>query len=271
MTCSELERLSVAGAPEAELSAHQAACSSCAALGRDLEAVDALVASLRPPAMAPALRKSLLSIPRMTVSCEGADGLIAAALDGELPAADRTRLEFHVSRCPACAESAATLLGMRDLAPPEPAPWLAGRIAAVRPRREARPRWRFAIRPPVAIGLAYAAAVVVMLAGFNPADLARKAGVGRLEETARESVQVAGNSLADRLGAFEEKTLRRLSVWKGRATGYGRAAISTAMALVMKTESKPPSRPRSGEDKGWLQKDEIEIIAWRAEPPPGRS
>jgi len=123
----------------------------------------------------------------------------------------------------------------------------------------------------VAIGLAYAAAVVVMLAGFNPADLARKAGVGRLEETARESVQVAGSSLADRLGAFEEKTLRRLSDWKGRAAGYGRAAISTAMALVMKTDSKPPSRPRSGEDKGWLLKDEVEIIAWRAETPPGRS
>ena len=271
MTCSELERLSVAGAPEAELSAHLAACASCAALGKDLATVDALVAGLRPPAMAPKFRESLLSIPRTTVSCEGADGLIAAALDAELPAADRSRLAFHVSRCPACAESAATLLGMRALAPPVPAPWLAGRIAAGRPRRQERPRWRFGIRPPVAIGLAYAAAVVVMLAGFNPADLARKAGVGRLEETARESVQVAGNSLADRLGAFEEKTLRRLSVWKGRAAGYGRAAISTAMAVVMKTESKPPSRPRSGEDKGWLQRDEIEIVAWRAEPPPGRS
>jgi len=270
MTCSELERLSVAGAPEAELAAHLAACASCAALGKDLETVGAFVAGLRSPAMAPEFRQSLFAIPSKTVSCEGADGLIAAALEGELPAADRTRLEFHVSRCPACAESAATLLGMRDLMKPAPAPWLAGRIAAGRPRRE-RPRWRFAIRPPVAIGLAYAAAVVVMLAGFNPADLARKAGVGRLEETARESVQVAGSSLADRLGAFEEKTLRRLSVWKGRAAGYGRAAISTAMALVMKTESKPPSRPRSGEDKGWLQKDEIEIIAWRAETPPGRS
>ena len=271
MTCSELERLSVAGAPEAELAAHRAVCPSCATLGTDIESVQALVAGLRPPALAPTFRESLLSIPRTTVSCEGADGLIAAALEGELPAADRTRLEFHVSRCPACAESAGTLLEMRDLAKPAPAPWLAGRIAAARHRRQGRPRWRFAIRPPVAIGLAYAAAVVVMLAGFNPADLARKAGVGRLEETARESVQVAGNSLADRLGAFEEKTLRRLSVWKGRAAGYGRAAISTAMALVMKTESKPPSRPRSGEDKGWLLKDEIEIIAWRAEPPPGRS
>ena len=64
MTCSELERLSVAGAPEAELSAHQAACASCAALGTDLETVGALVAGLRAPAMAPELRESLFAIPR---------------------------------------------------------------------------------------------------------------------------------------------------------------------------------------------------------------
>jgi hypothetical protein len=271
MKCSELERLSVAGAGEGALLAHRAACPSCAALGADLDRVGALVASLRSPAISPRFRESLLSIPRKAVSCEGADSLIAAALDGELSAADRARLEFHVSRCGACAESAGTLLGMRDLAKPEPAPWLAGRIAAGLPRRRPRTRRRFGVRPPVAIGLAYAAAVVVMLAGFNPADLARKAGVGRLEENARESVQVAGNSLADRLGAFEEKALRRLSALKGRAEGYGRAAISTAMSLVMKPESRPPSRPRSGEDKGWLQKHGIEMIAWRAEPPPGRS
>ena len=58
-----------------------------------------------------------------------------------------------------------------------------------------------------------------MLAGFNPADLARKAGMGRIEESARASVQVAGNSLADRLGAVEEKVLRTLAAWKGRADG----------------------------------------------------
>src|SRR6185369_5382596 len=112
----------------------------------------------------------------------------------------------------------------------------------------------------------YAAAVVVMIAGCNPADLARKAG-GRLEESARASVQTAGRSFADRVGAFQESTMRRLSALKGRVTGYGRAALSTAIALVMKSATKsPPSRPRSGEDKGSLQRDEIEIEirTWRA-------
>lgn len=264
MTCVELERLSISDASESERNAHRAVCSSCAALGADLDVVTALVSGLRSAAAPPALRESLLSIPRMTVSCEGADALIAAALDGDLPPADRAQLEFHVSRCEACAESAGTLLGMRDLARPVPAPWLAGRIVASRPERGQQSRWRFLRRPQAAIGLAYAAAVVVMLAGFNPADLARKAG-GRIEEGARASVEVAGSSVADRVGAFQESAMRRLAALKGRVTGYGRAALSTAMALMMKSESKnPPSRPRSGEDKGSLQKDEIEIRTWRA-------
>jgi hypothetical protein len=265
MTCTELERLSAGGGSDSDLAAHRSVCSSCDALGAELERVSILVSSLRSPAASPAFLESLLSIPRKTVSCEGAAGLIAASLENDLPPADRARLGFHLSRCEGCAEAAGTLLGMRDLARPKPARWLAGRIAANRPKRRDRRGWRSVLGPQAAIGLAYAAAVVVMLAGFNPADLARKAGVGRLEESARESVQVAGGSLADRIGAFEEKTLRKLAAWRGRAAGYGRAVLSTAIALVMKTESRnPPSRPRSGEDKGSLQKNEIEVLTWRA-------
>ncbi len=264
MSCGELERLFVAGDSADEISAHRAACGTCARLGNDLDRVEASVSDLRPPALSPALREALLSVTARTVSCEGADRLIAASLEGPLPAADAARLESHCSRCEACAETSKTLAGLSDLTRPEPAPWLASRIAANRPRR--RPRgWRVVLSPKGVIALAYAAAVVVMLAGFNPADLARKAGIGRIEETARASVQVAGNSLADRLGAAEEDVLRTLAAWKGRVTGYGRAAISTAISLVMKSEKeRPPSRPRSGEDKGVLQKDEVEAPTWRA-------
>jgi hypothetical protein len=264
MSCGELERLFLTGASEGETSSHRAACVPCARLGAELDRVETALSDLRPAIAGPALRERLLSIPARTVSCEGADELIAAALEDTLPPADLARLEFHCSRCEACAETSRTLAGLRELASPEPAPWLRGRIAANRARRRERRGWRFVANPKVAIALAYAAAVVVMLAGFNPADLARKAGVGRIEETARASVQVAGSSLADRLGKIEENALRRLAAWKGRATGYGRAAISTAIALVMRSESqRPPNRPRSGEDKGVFQKNEIEIATWR--------
>jgi len=106
-----------------------------------------------------------------------------------------------------------------------------------------------------------------MFSGFNPADLARKAGVARLEETAKTSAESAGRTLGDRIGAFEEEAVRRLAVWKGVATGYGRAAITRAIQLVMKTETQPPPRPgKSGEEKGMLNKDEIQDVA-RLTPP----
>ena len=264
MSCGELERLFVAGASEEKMSAHRASCAACARLGSDLDRVEASPSDLRPPALSPALREALLSvIPLETVSCEGADRLIAAALEGALPAADAARLEAHCSRCEACAETSRTLAGVSDFARrsrPRGSPAASPRTG---PRRQPR-GWRILLNPKAVIAMAYAAAVVVMLAGFNPADLARKAGIGRIEETARASVQVAGNSLADRLGAAEESVLRTLAVWKGHVTGYGRAAISTAIAFVMKEEQRPPSRPRSGEDKGVLQKNEIETSTWRA-------
>ncbi len=264
MSCAELERLFVAGASGREMSAHCAACGECALLEAELDRVEAALSDLRPPALSTTLREVLLSLPARTVSCEGADRLIAAALEEALSPADAARLEFHCSRCEACTEASRTLAGLHELTRPEPAPWLAGRIAASRPRRRARGGWRAVFSPKAAIALAYAAAVVVMLAGFNPADLARKAGVGLIEEAARASVQVAGNSMADRLGAFQENVQRTLAAWKGRVTGYGRAAISTVIAFVMKSEAqRPPSRPRSGEDKGVLQKIETETT-WRA-------
>jgi hypothetical protein len=265
MSCGELERLFLADASGGQMSAHRAACGSCARLAAGLDRVEAALSDLHPAAVSPALRERLLSIPGRTVSCERADELVAIALEDALPPADLARLEFHCSRCEACAEAWQTLAGLRELVRPEPAPWLGGRIAANRPRRRERRGWRAVASPKVLIALAYAAAVVAMLAGFNPADLARKVGVGRIEETARASVQVAGNSLADRLGAVEENAARTLARWKGRVTGYGRAAISTAIALVMKSEPQnPPSRPRSGEGKGVLQKNETETPTWRA-------
>jgi hypothetical protein len=266
MSCGELERLFVAGASPEQALAHRGGCRSCGELGAELDRIETLVSGLRTPPASPALRQVLLSIPRRTVSCEGADRLIASALEAEPEPADRQRLDFHLSRCEACRETAATLAAMRGLAAPRPAPWLAGRLAASRPVRRRPVRlWDLVLSPKGAIGLAYAAAVIVMLAGFDPADIARKAGVARLGETAKASVEVAGGSLADRVGAFQESAVRRLAAWKGQVTGYGRAALSTALALVMKSEQqRPPSRPRNGEERGRSRSNETELTTWRA-------
>jgi len=268
MSCRELERLFVAGSGRHEIDAHQSRCVTCQALGRDLEEVERLTSGLASPAPGPGLRQALLSVARRTVDCEAADRLIALAVDGETPAEDNRRLQFHLSRCVPCAAAAATLGVARDLVPPEPAPWLSGRITASASARRTSARergaWRRLLNPKAAIWLAYAAAVAVMLAGFNPADLARKAGVGQLEESTKQKVSVARNSVVERIGAFEERAARKLAVWKGRAGGYGRAALSTAIQLVMRTEPAPsPSRPRSGEEKGVLERNDTAIDTWQ--------
>ena len=267
MSCGELERLFLAGAPEEASRGHRRDCPACAALGAELDAAERILSGLRPPAVPRTLIASLQAIPSRTVHCEAADLLAAAEVEAEISPADRERLSFHRSRCEACAEAAGILASARDLAAPAPAPWVLGRLAASRPEKKRTSIWRFIANPKGAIALAYLAAVVVMFTGFNPADLARKAGVARLEETAKVSAQNAGRSLGDRIGAFEEDAIRRLAVWKGVAAGYGRAALSRAIQLVMKTESQPPPRPgKSGEEKGLLRKDEFQDVA-RLTPP----
>jgi hypothetical protein len=271
MSCGELERLFVSGVADDIAREHAAACPACAAAARDAESVNRLTAGLRPPAWRESLRESLLSVPGRTVSCETTDGLIARAMENEkeIDFGQRRRLDFHLSRCEACTEAAQTLFGMRRLAAPQPAPWFAGRIAASAPAHSARPArrrgaWRWLLDPKAAIALAYAAAVVVMLAGFNPADLARKARTD-IPQEARSVVADARTTLADRVGAFGEKALRAVMVARSRAFGYGRAALSNAVQLVMKAEpAPPPSRPRSGEEKSVPWKNETANTTWRA-------
>jgi hypothetical protein len=99
-----------------------------------------------------------------------------------------------------------------------------------------------------------------MLAGFNPADLARKAAPAGLGRGTKAVIAEARTSAADRIGAFEERALRTVSIWRGRAGGYSRAALSRAIQLVMKTEAAPSrSRRRNGEEKGALPKTETAI------------
>ncbi|MGH9367302.1 MAG: zf-HC2 domain-containing protein [Thermoanaerobaculia bacterium] len=268
--CRELEKL-VAGGREAEFAAHRAFCPSCGEIGAEMERFAEAVAGLRAPSPGRALLESLYAIPRQTVSCEAAAELLAQGADGEVPPADAARLQNHLSRCGGCRESAAVLGVARELERPEPAPWLATRLHASRPKKAARRSarsWLFG--PKGAIALAYAAAFAVMVLGLNPADLARSTGTARLEQTARTGVEAARSTFLDRFGALQERAFRTFQVVKGRASGYGRAALSNAIALVMRSESpRRPSRPRNEDGSGAWNRRQIEIWTWRADGSPG--
>jgi hypothetical protein len=244
-------------------------------MGRIAETMTALAA----PPLPASIRSSLYEIQKWTVSCEGAAELLALSGDEAIPEADLSRLSSHLSRCGGCSEAASVLGISRELVSPEPPPWFAGKLAAATfPRPAAASRsekargsirsWIFG--PKGAIAVAYAAALVFMFLGFNPADLARKAGTARLEQTARSGLQVARNTVLDRFGAFQERAFRTFEAFKGRVGGYGRAAISTALALVMRSDtSRRPSRPRNEDGSGAWKCSEVEIWTWRAARSPG--
>jgi len=251
MSCREIERLFVAGS-DAEIAAHRKTCAACARLGADADDTQAMTSLLAAPHFSPELRRSLLEIPRMTVSCEGAEPLLAAAIEGddEIAADDRRRLDSHLSRCGACTAAANVLLSMRDLALPEPPPWLATRLAAAKPAKPVS-RWRGFLSGRAVVAYAYAAAFLVMLLGWNPTTVVRKASFASLGVSTQKAVTVAQSSLTDRLGALQERATRTLAVWKGHIGGYGRAAVSNAIAIVSRPETKKtPARPRLSREGG---------------------
>jgi hypothetical protein len=266
--CRDLDRLLAAGR-EADFAAHRASCATCGALAREMERNAETAGRLRAPVPSRELLRSLYAIPSQTVSCEAAPDLLAQAAESELAASDQARLTSHLSRCEACASAAGVLGVARELVPPTPAPWFATRLVASRPQApvmRAQKARGFLFGPRGAIAIAYAAAIIVMFLGLNPADLARKAGTARLEQTARAGVQVARNTVVDQFGAFQERAFRTFQAVKGRVGGYGRAALSNALALVMRSDSsRRPSRPRNEDGSGAWKQYETEIWTWRAD------
>lgn len=266
MSCGQLERMFLAGASPEEARRHSSECATCRSLGADVDAAQGMVAGLASPALPASLRGALLAIPRKTVSCEGAERLLPLAIENEISEDEERRLKNHLSRCAGCSEAAATLAAARDLAAPVPPPWLAARLAANRPVRE-KGFWRFLLAPKAAIALAYAAAVIVMLLGFNPADIARRVSASQLGENTRAAVTVAESSFTDRVGAVQEKISRTFQVWKGRASGYGRAALTNAVALIWKSsgsKERPAERPRNRDGRGAFREKDTTIMTWRA-------
>src|SRR5262245_40418855 len=191
MSCRELEKLFVAGAPSTQTAAHRRTCPQCEALARDAERGEGLARGLVAPTWSRNLRQSLLAIPTMTVSCEGAALLLAERAEGELRSADAKRLAGHLSRCEGCTESAAVLDTTKELVAPPTPPWLGTRLVASRPETKKRSGWRVLLSGKAFIAYAYAAAVAVMLLGWNPTAVVRTAGFARLGQTASQAATVA--------------------------------------------------------------------------------
>ena len=122
------------------------------------------------------------------------------------------------------------------------------------------------------VAYAYAAAILVMVMGWNPTAVVKNASFASLGVSTRKAVTVAQSSLTDRVGALQEKAVRTLAVWRGHIGGYGRAAVSNAIAIVSRPEpKKTPTRPRLGKDGGNATGTDFSTAhAARREPLPSR-
>lgn len=107
--------------------------------------------------------------------CSDYEGLLAAALAGELSAAERRALDEHLAECPRCAAEAASLAeiwrGLGRLEETAPSPFLAARfermlsreiaaeatrdaLAAAAPRRSPALAWAAGLAAALAVGVA---------------------------------------------------------------------------------------------------------------------
>jgi hypothetical protein len=156
------------------------------------------------------------------------------------------------------------LLSTRELALPQPPPWLTTRLAAAKPAKPVS-RWRGLLSGRAFVAYAYGAAILVMVLGWNPTDVVNRASFASLGVS--KAVTVAQSSLNDRLGAFQEKAVRTLAVWKGHIGGYGRAVVSNAIAIVARPEQKKtPARPRLSRDGGTVEPQGYSTARSRREP-----
>ena len=68
MSCGEIERLFLAGAPAEDVHRHAKGCPTCRTVSADIQVAEQMSAGLQAPALPVALRSRLLAIPRATVS-----------------------------------------------------------------------------------------------------------------------------------------------------------------------------------------------------------
>ena len=231
MSCDFFHDHFISGGEASALDAHRGSCDECRRLADGFAGLDAVLSRLGAPSVPPGARERWESIAEQTVDCDRAAELLAEGMERELPAAGTRRLEFHLSRCSACRETAEVLGVLGALKKPEPSPGALRKpapvvsLAAARARK-ARDRARFDPR-------LYAAAAC-LLAGFfaffansvgttPAADLVN--GLGR-------QARVRAAEAADRVKIWEESVSRRFVATREAVSGYGQAVKGIALAAA---------------------------------------
>lgn len=220
-----------AGNPDT-FAAHRRECAECRRLSEGFIRMDALLSRLSPPAVPPGAWERWKSVAATALDCDNAAELLARRMEDELPAADRRRIELHLSRCAPCREASDTLDTLGILRAPEPSGKTPARpprvvsLAAERARRGARER---ALLDP----RLYAAAAC-LLAGFFAFFANSVTGSTRsdLAAAVQRQVRVRAAEAADRLKIWEDSASRRFVATREAVSGYGKAVQGIALAAA---------------------------------------
>jgi hypothetical protein len=231
MSCDFFHEHFTTGGGASEFADHRRSCEECRRLSEGFIGLDVVFSRLSAPSVPPVARESWKRIAVQTVDCDRAAELLARGMDQELSAPLDGRLEFHLSRCSPCRESAEVMGVIGSLKPPElspealrkPAPVVS--LAAARARR-ARDRARFDPR-------LYAAAAC-LLAGFF-AFFTNSVGTtpaANLVDGLGRQARVRAAEAADRVKIWEESVSRRFVATREAVSGYGQAVKGIALAAA---------------------------------------
>ncbi len=237
MSCEFFEKHFVSAGEPRALETHVGACAECRLQSADFIRLSATITRLGLPSVPNEARNRWEEIPSRTINCERASELSARRVDQPLAETDRRKLDFHLSRCEDCSETAAVLGVASELQAPAPASgWTIRHPAPVVSLSEER-RKR-APRPSGWSDPRLYAAAACFLAGFfaffaNSLQAPPAAGAA-LSVTAeiRNTVRVRWAEATDRIQIWQEGISRHWVATRETLTGYTRAAGAIALSAA---------------------------------------
>ena len=237
MSCDFFEKSFLSAGDPGALNAHLGACADCRALSAGFIGLAATYARLGPASVPQTALDRWKRIPTMTIDCERASELSARSIDEALSGRDREKLDFHLSRCEACRETAAVLGVASELQAPAPSSgWTIRPPAPVVSLAEAR-RKRASRRSGWSDPRLYAAAACFLAAFFAffanslPSTPAAGSALSVTGEI-RNSVRVRWAEAADRIQIWQEGISRHWVATRETLTGYTRAAGAIALSAA---------------------------------------
>jgi anti-sigma factor RsiW len=219
----------MSGALSEELAVHLAGCPECQLAvqrARSLMEGEQVLASVRAPEK---LRQRLKDLLRLPPACESAVERLGAALDGELPEAERDELLEHMHTCPACLAVWEAFATLRDVgANTRPSARVKAALALPpRQRVDARRRRRRFFDLRLATAAAYLLAALTVMLLSNPETVARESTY-QMDRAAT----YASAAVQNRVKSYSQRVSEAIAVAEGWVRDHAEEAWRKARSVL---------------------------------------